>query len=136
MDDDPMTSAELRIARERMGLSAEWLAEYLGVALRTVRRWEHGHSPISDGVAREVIELVDEFDEFVDGIVQTLEADPSRDDAGREWLVTYGSDELYRREQPDAERPAGWHRAAMGEVARRSSVPVRIRFLEPGESDE
>ena len=49
-----MTATEFRLQREDFGLSAEWLAERLGVALKTVQRWESGHRPIPDGVADEM----------------------------------------------------------------------------------
>lgn len=49
-----MTGAEFRMSREGFGLSAEWLAERLGVALKTVQRWENGHRPIPSGVAWEM----------------------------------------------------------------------------------
>ncbi|WP_202976935.1 helix-turn-helix domain-containing protein [Ornithinimicrobium flavum] len=49
-----LTAAEFRIRRETFGLSAEWLAERLGVALKTVQRWENGHRPIPDGVAEDM----------------------------------------------------------------------------------
>lgn len=53
-DDERMTAAEFRTVREYLGLTAEWVADQLGVALRTVRRWEHGHSPIPDGVRQQM----------------------------------------------------------------------------------
>ena len=37
-----MTAAELRIIRERLGVTGDWLAARLGVIPRTVRRWEAG----------------------------------------------------------------------------------------------
>lgn len=49
-----LTAAEFRNRRESFGLSAEWLAEGLGVALKTVQRWENGHRPIPFGVAAEM----------------------------------------------------------------------------------
>jgi len=51
---DSLTAAEFRMLREAFGLSAEWLADRLGVALKTVQRWENGHRPIPAGVAREM----------------------------------------------------------------------------------
>lgn len=50
----PFTGAEFRHRRETFGLSAEWLADQLGVALKTVQRWENGHRPIPEGVAAEM----------------------------------------------------------------------------------
>lgn len=54
---DSMTAAEFRMSREAFGLSAEWLAERLGVALKTIQRWENGHRPVPEGVAREMDEM-------------------------------------------------------------------------------
>lgn len=51
---ESMTAAEFRIRREQLGLSAEWLADRLGVALKTVQRWENGHRPIPRGVVSEL----------------------------------------------------------------------------------
>jgi len=49
-----LTGAEFRHRRETFGLSAEWLADRLGVALKTVQRWANGHRPIPEGVANEL----------------------------------------------------------------------------------
>jgi len=49
-----LTAAEFRNRREQFGLSAEWLADRLGVALKTVQRWENGHRPVPQGVAEEL----------------------------------------------------------------------------------
>lgn len=49
-----LTAAEFRRRREDFGLSAEWLADRLDVALKTVQRWESGHRPIPEGVASEM----------------------------------------------------------------------------------
>lgn len=38
------------MVREHLGLTTVWIAKRLGVSERTVRRWDHGHSPIPDGV--------------------------------------------------------------------------------------
>lgn len=51
----PMSPAELRMVREAVGLTQEDLAVWLGVADRTVRRWEAGTSHVPDGV-REALE--------------------------------------------------------------------------------
>lgn len=49
-----LTAAEFRNRRETFGLSAEWLADRLDVALKTVQRWENGHRRIPEGVAEEM----------------------------------------------------------------------------------
>lgn len=52
-----LTAAEFRNRRETFGFSAEWLAERLGVALKTVQRWENGHRPIPEGVAADMDQI-------------------------------------------------------------------------------
>lgn len=59
MGDLTMAAGEFRMVREYLGLTAEWVADQLGVALRTVRRWEAGASPVPDGV-REQMEAWEE----------------------------------------------------------------------------
>ena len=61
-----MTAAEFRIARESLGLGAPELAFRLGVALRTVRRWEHGHSPVPGGVAEDMRGLLEDAEAVAD----------------------------------------------------------------------
>lgn len=51
---DSLTAAEFRMSREALGLSAEWLADRLGVALKSVQRWENGHRQIPRGVVWEM----------------------------------------------------------------------------------
>lgn len=53
-----MTPAELKVLRESLGLSAQWIADRLGVDQRTVRRWEDGALPIR----ADVITLLHELD--------------------------------------------------------------------------
>lgn len=72
--DQPMSSAELRMVRDFLGLTGEWLAGQLGVQLRTIRRWEHGQSPVPDGV-REQVELLEGIAaETVGALVEMCEA--------------------------------------------------------------
>ena len=50
-----MTPTELKFVRRRvLCLSVNGMAENLGVAERTLRRWELGTRPIPDGVAERV----------------------------------------------------------------------------------
>lgn len=63
---EALTDAEFRIAREDLGLTMEHVAARLGVAERTVRRWEAGTSRIPAGVAEQVGDLTDQADAQVD----------------------------------------------------------------------
>lgn len=108
---DLMTAAELRVVREWLGLTTRWLAEHLGVAERTVHRWEHGHSVIPDGVCAEMQRLEAVSAELVTAAVATCE--DMRDPA----ILTYRSDDDYRAHHPEQPWPASWHRALAARVA-------------------
>lgn len=41
-----LTAAEVRAIREGLGITAEWLADHLGVQTRTVQRWESGQNQV------------------------------------------------------------------------------------------
>lgn len=102
----PLTDAELRIAREDLGLTAEWVAERLGVALRTVRRWEAGHSPVPQGVADQLGAWTDTTDEQIEAWAERLL------DVPEPVLVI----------PRDGERdgwPAGWWRALAARIVER-----------------
>lgn len=120
--DEPMTDAELRVVREHLGLAAEDVALLLGVALRTVRRWEAGDSPVPEGVREEVERWEQSTAAQVGQHVEAVSAmsDPA--------VVTYRSDGDYWRAQPQMEPwPARWHRAMVARVAH--EVPgLVIRF--------
>ena len=103
---DRMTGGEFRMVREHLGLTAEWVAQRLGVHLRTVRRWEHGHSPIPDGVREQMEAWEDDAARAVTRYVDALMDAPepavvlARDDEGGlpEW-------------------PARWQRHVVARVA-------------------
>lgn len=130
-----MTSAELRLTRERLGLSQTNLGDLLEVTQKTVLNWESGRYRIPEGVAVDVEGLAEETEEFIEAIVAELSGDPDLDEHGEQWIITHRDEDAYRVEWPEAKWSAGWHRAAMGRVA--EQVPgVRVRFLsEEGPSD-
>jgi DNA-binding transcriptional regulator YiaG len=53
----PMTSAEMRMIRDRCGLTGGALAIMLRIGERTVRRWEMGHTEIP-GPAAALLRLI------------------------------------------------------------------------------
>jgi DNA-binding transcriptional regulator YiaG len=54
-----MTPAEIKVIRQRYGLSQSELAALLRISdIRTIRRWEAGEVPVS-GPASIVLELMD-----------------------------------------------------------------------------
>lgn len=110
-NDERMTPAELRVVREFLGLTPEWLAGHLGVSGRTVRHWEQGKYPIPDGVRLEIEDLERRTGEFVSGIIDKLI------DLPNPAVITYRDDAEYRAAHPDIRFPASWHRAVVARVA-------------------
>lgn len=122
-EDERMTDAELRVVREYLGLSPEWLAEHLGVSGRTVRHWEAGKYAIPDGVRLEIEDLEQRTAEFVDGVIKTLLDVP---DPG---VLTYRTDAEYHTAHPEIPFTASWHRAVVARIAQ--EVPtLRIGFAD------
>ncbi|MFG2970844.1 helix-turn-helix domain-containing protein [Streptomyces sp. NPDC048288] len=109
--DERMSAAELRVVREFLGLTPEWLASHLSVSARTVRHWEAGKYAIPDGVRLEVEDLEARTGEFVTGVVEKLMDLP---DPG---VITYRDDAEYHAAHPESEFPASWHRAVVARIA-------------------
>jgi DNA-binding transcriptional regulator YiaG len=72
----PITPAELRAAREFLGLTHEDLARHVGRHPRTVRAWEHGEKAINPLVLAVLDELRERADAEVRHMVRA--ADPRR----------------------------------------------------------
>lgn len=124
-DDERMTPAELRVVREFLGLSPEWLAAHLKVSGRTVRHWEAGKYAIPDGVRLEVENLEAYTGEFVSAVVGQLMDVP--DPA----VFTYRDDAEYHAAHPEVSFPASWHRAVIARVAQ--EVPaLAIAYADSG----
>ena len=120
-DDERMTPAELRVVREHLGLSPEWLADHLKVSARTVRHWEAGKYAIPDGVRLEIEDIERRTGEFIGGAVEKLLDLP---DPG---VITYRTDDEYHAAHPEIPFPASWHRAVIARVAQ--EVPgLRIAY--------
>lgn len=127
-DSASMTAAEFRIARERLGVTGDWIAWRLDVTGRTVRRWEQGSARIPAGAGQDVRDLVDHQDQFVAAISERFRLD-GPDEDGASWAAVYPDDESLAEEHPEVEYPASWHRAAMGRVAA-SLGWLRLRYLD------
>lgn len=97
LESTPMTAGELVAAREAFGLTSADLAGILGVAERTVRRWESPHGPRPNGrVAHEVHALDARIDQLADHLanqwdtarecgLSSLELPETADDIPAEW---------------------------------------------------
>jgi transcriptional regulator with XRE-family HTH domain len=110
-EDERMTDAEFKVIREFLGLTGDWLAEYLSVSPRTVRHWEQGKYPIPDGVRLTIEDLETRTSEFIGRIVEHLMdlPDPA--------VITYRTDAEYHAANPDIPFPASWHRAVVARIA-------------------
>lgn len=105
-----MTPAELKCARERLGLTTQWLADKWGVALYSVKRWETSRT-VPDDLAADVEAMLGRMDGAIE--------------SGR-----FCADRVIEVPRTDADSPdvmpAAYHRAVALEVARETGA--RIRF--------
>lgn len=102
-DEDPLTPAEVRIAREYLGLTGDKMAEKLGVNPRTLRSWEQGRDPIPGRIRPEIAELKAATDAAVAKLVAGLE------DSDDDTLITYRTDEEYKEAVRGTSWSEGWH---------------------------
>ena len=107
----PMSGAELRCVREWLGLTTRWLADHLGVAERSVHRWESGIREVPEGVAAEVLRLSEITYGVLNGLIDQLL------DVPEPGVYTYMSDADYRSHHPEQDWPASWHRALCARLA-------------------
>lgn len=126
-DDERMQGVELKVVREWLGLSGQELADMLKVNARTVRSWEQGRDPIPDGIRLEVERLEELTAQAVNAGIEALMdlPDPA--------VVTYSTDEQYRKHEPDAPWPAAWHRRVVARIAQ--EVPGLV-VVEPEEDHQ
>jgi transcriptional regulator with XRE-family HTH domain len=102
-DEDPLTPAEVRTAREHLGLTGDKLAEKLGVNPRTLRSWEQGRDPIPGRIRPEIAELKAATDAAVAKLVAGLE------DSDDNTLITYRNDDEYKAWASGTSWSEGWH---------------------------
>ncbi|MEU7831411.1 DUF1870 family protein [Nonomuraea sp. NPDC049129] len=107
-DDERMTDAELKVVREFLGLSLQWLADHLGVSLRTVQHWEQGKYAIPDGVRLTIEGLESTAAQQVDAGVGVLNDAPDAVMA----IPRVDSDC-----PPECPWPPSWHRAVSARIA-------------------
>ena len=102
-EEDPLTAAEVRVAREYLGLTGDKMAEKLGVNPRTLRSWEQGRDPIPGRIRPEIANLKAATDAAVAKLVASLE------DADDDTLTTYRSDDEYTAWVRGTAWSEGWH---------------------------
>lgn len=123
----PMTPAEFRVVRERLGLTTKWLAEFFGVQHRNVQVWDRGDRPQGVPTARAMAlrELERAAGQQV-GELGTQLRNQKR--GGLPVLRTYRLDSEYQ-EHDGGPYSAAWHRAVVGRAAEEYGGPVTIRYV-------
>jgi len=107
-DDERMTDAEVKVVREFLGVTGDWLASHLGVSPRTVRHWEQGKYPIPDGVRLAMENLEAMATQQVTAAIEVL------NDAPDAVMVIPRAEKDCPSECP---WPPSWHRAVAARIA-------------------
>lgn len=116
-----MTAAEFKVTRERLGLSASWVASSLGVTEKSISRWESGEDPVNVRAATFLRNLHQESEKM---IKRTLTAIGKRKSDGPVLLKTY------RMVNPSSIYPASFHRAMTGRLALLIDREVEIVYAD------
>lgn len=136
-DEDPLSPAEVRVAREYLGLTGDKMAEKLGVNPRTLRSWEQGRDPIPGRIRPEIAALKTATDAAVAKLVASL------DDSDDDTLITYRNDDEYKdgvRDTPWSDGwhgwSASWHRQACARAAAQTGARIDYAEIEDAEDNE
>lgn len=120
--EETMTSAELRVVRERLGLSNEDLATLLNVKVELVSSWESGTVeipvPILLAMERQEVVAANEVTRLINEL----------NDARDVGVVTFRTDEDFRLAMPHISNyPATWHRSIVARACQ-EVVELRVEF--------
>ncbi|WP_371099897.1 hypothetical protein [Streptomyces sp. PU_AKi4] len=133
-DEDPLTAAEVRVAREYLGLTGDKMAEKLGVNPRTLRSWEQGRDLVPGRIRPEIAEMKAATDAAVAKLVAGLE------DADDDTLITYRTDEEYKEAMRGTSWSQGlhgwsasWHRQVCARAAAQTGARIDYAGEEEGE---
>ncbi|WP_458089464.1 helix-turn-helix domain-containing protein [Streptomyces malaysiensis] len=126
-EEDPLTPAELRAARENLGLTGDHLAKRLGVNPRTLRSWEQGRDPIPGRIRPEIAELKAAADKAVTEMVESCQGEDEP------VLITYRDDEEYQAADRGGRWTASWHRRICARAAEQTGA--RIDYAETVDSE-
>lgn len=129
-EEDPLTPAELRAAREYLGLTGDAMAKKLVVNPRTLRSWEQGRDPIPGRIRPQIAELKAVTDAAVAKLVAKLET------SGDGTLITYRNDDEYQAGVRGTSWSEGWygwsaswHRQVCARAARLAGA--RLVYVDP-----
>jgi hypothetical protein len=125
-----MNGAELKCELGLLGLSAKWLSERTGTAIRTVIRWIDGDSPLPEWVIAEMVKIRNQTTDMA-----TRVFDSAVQDADGVWVFrTYRTDTEFWRDTLSAEFPADWHRMLTARLVdmHEDQRKARIEFIYGG----
>lgn len=130
-DEDPLTAAEVRVAREYLGLTGDQMAKILGVNPRTLRSWEQGRDDVPGRIRPEIAELKAQADQVVADLVAAC------NDSDDKVLLTYRTDEDFDAGRKAGQhtfynRSASWHRQLVARAA--AQTGARIDYVDMGET--
>ncbi|MFL0177066.1 helix-turn-helix domain-containing protein [Mycobacterium sp. SMC-13] len=117
-----MTAAEVRAIREGLGVTAEWLADYVDVQTRTVQRWESGQNEIKPFAAEAIAMLEADAQRQVEAHVEAMRAFPP---SGSPVMVIEDTGQ-------SGDWPAGWQRMIAFRV--RQQIPT-LRIVDTNSYD-
>lgn len=121
-----LTDAQFRVIRGHLGVTSAWLADFFGIGLRSVQRWERGEgSPIPAPRVKAVRALEQEAREQVDQMVADLKAQART--GALPVVQTYPSDESYQRHTAGP-WSAGWHRAVTARALEAYGRPATVVY--------
>lgn len=107
-----MSAAEFVCQRELLGLPIKWLAENMGVSVRSIHRWESGATPIPDWAEQRLRAYMENTERAIGwATVQVL-------NDVRLSHTTFRHDGV-------TEMPASWHRMVAARAAERTGREIR-----------
>lgn len=124
-----MSAAEFKVCRERLGLTASWVATQLGVYEKTISRWETGERVVSEEAANLLRLIHARTSRLIMKSIRKIKKPTT--------LLTYRRDEdmvtfeLFSDLDLVVPLPASWHRAMTGRIALLTDQPVKIAYAEP-----
>lgn len=98
-----MTGAQLRVQREHLGLSRIQLAAILGITAGIIADWESGREKTPYNLTNHLTTITRRTDDHLDALLATY--------TNGDKILTYRTDDTYRRHHPNGPYTASWHRA-------------------------
>jgi len=120
MNDMKMSGAELKVRLTGLGLTPNWLADHIGVSVRTVHRW--CNEPVAPYAAAAAVWMISQrSDEELGRLIEQAHTTGV--------IRTQRTDRDIPHEQAALHLPAAWHRAIASkalEHARAAGITVTV----------